>query len=74
MGMSRLNILGWTLMAVGFVVWGYGYLFQGSPPVVNWPHLAPHWVAEFIPNVEAEIGLAVMALAMIPSYWKSNSA
>ena len=72
--MSRLNMVGWALMTLGFALWGYGYLVTGHAPIVDWPNLAPSWIAEFIPNIEAEIGLVVMFLAMIPAYWKSNSA
>lgn len=70
--MSRLNMAGWAIMTGGFVVWGYGYFVSGHPPLVDWPGLAPHWIAEFLPNIEAEIGLVVMILAMIPAYWKAN--
>ena len=69
--MSRLNIFGWTLMAFGFVIWGYGYIVAGHAPLIDWPRLAPNWIAEFMPNLESEIGLATMIMAMVPAYWKT---
>ena len=61
-------------MTAGFAAWGYGDFVTGHPPIVDWPSLAPNWIAEFIPNLEAEIGLIIMILAMIPAYWRSNRA
>ena len=71
--MSRLNIFGWTLMAFGFVIWGYGYSVAGHAPLIDWRSLTPDWIAVFMPNLEAEIGLALMIAAMIPAYWKVNT-
>ena len=71
--MSRLNIFGWTLMTLGFVIWGYGYFVTGHAPLVDWPGLTPKWIAEFMPNLESEIGLATMIAAMVPAYWKTKT-
>jgi hypothetical protein len=29
----------------------------------------PKWVAEFLPNIESEIGMALMFAGMVPTYW-----
>jgi hypothetical protein len=70
--MSRLNIIGWMLMTVGFVIWGYGYFVTGHASLLDWSDLTPEWISEFIPNLEAEIGLAIMFGAMIPAYWRAK--
>ena len=71
--MSRLNIFGWTLMTFGLVIWGYGYIVAGHAPLIDWPRLTPKWIAAFMPNLEAEIGLATMMAAMVPAYWKAST-
>ena len=71
---SRLNIFGWTVMALGFIIWGYGYFVAGHAPLIDWARPTPEWIAAFMPNLEAEIGLAIMIAAMIPAYWQSNTS
>ena len=67
--MSRVNIVGWGLMTLGFVLWLYGYWVIGHPAVVDWPSLVPGWIADFLPNIEAEAGMGLMIVAMVPAYW-----
>ena len=69
MELSRLNILGWTLMGIGLVVWFYGYVATGHPPLVDWSSTFPEWISEFLPNLESEIGFAMMILGAVPAYW-----
>jgi hypothetical protein len=71
---SRLNIFGWVVMTAGLGVWAYGYFTPGHAPLVDWARLTPHWISEFIPNLESEIGLAAMILAMVPAYWPKAAA
>ena len=70
--MSRINIFGWIVMTLGFVIWGYGYLVAGHAQLIDWAKLTPAWVSAFMPNLEAEIGLATMVAATVPSYWKPS--
>ncbi len=67
--MSRLNIAGWIVMAVGGVVWLYGYLVTGHAPMVDWASTFPTWISEFLPNFEAEAGFAIMIIGAVPAYW-----
>jgi hypothetical protein len=30
---------------------------------------APWWIADFFPNIESEIGLALVYVGMVPIYW-----
>jgi hypothetical protein len=67
--MSRVNILGWVLMLAGCGLWAYGYFVTGHPSLVKWSDVLPGWLAEYVPNLEAEAGLAIMIVAMVPTYW-----
>ena len=60
---------GWTLMLAGIALWGYGYFVPGRPPLFDWNANAPWWIADFLPNIESEIGLVLVVAAMIPIYW-----
>jgi hypothetical protein len=70
--LSRSNILGWVLMIAGFVLWLYGYWATGHAALIDWASLVPNWIADFVPNVEAEAGLGIMIVAMIPAYWPKH--
>ena len=63
---------GWTLMLAGMALWGYGYLVPGTPPLFDWKEIAPWWIADFLPNIESEIGLVLVCAAMIPIYWPKH--
>ena len=65
---------GWTLMLAGMALWGYGYLAPGTPALFDWKAIAPWWIADFLPNIESEIGLVLVVAAMIPIYWPRRRA
>jgi hypothetical protein len=67
--MSKRVLFGWTLMLAGTVLWLYGYFFSGHPSLINWQADAPKWIAEFLPNIETEIGMILMFAGMVPAYW-----
>jgi hypothetical protein len=57
----------WSIAGLfGAALWTYGYFVVGHPPVIDWAGTTPWWIADFIPNMEAEIGLALSCLALIP--------
>jgi hypothetical protein len=66
-------IFGWILMLIGTALWVYGYFVTGHPTVVDWKAGTPNWIAEFLPNLESEIGMVLVFLAMIPIYWPAKS-
>ena len=70
--MSRINVLGWVSMIVGFALWAYGYFTTGHVALIDWKGLTPNWISEFMPNLEAEVGMGLMIVAMIPAYWPSQ--
>jgi len=47
----------------------YGYFVDGSVSLVNWANYLPDWGVDFIPNIEAEIGLSLSILGSIPVYY-----
>jgi hypothetical protein len=58
---------GWAIYAAGFAIWLFGYLSAGYAPLLDWNATTPWWISSFVPNVEAEIGLALMFASMIPT-------
>jgi hypothetical protein len=71
-GMRRIAITGWALSLVGFSVWLYGYFLSGHAALLDWAAYTPWWVADFLPNVEAEVGMALMCLGTGASYWPKS--
>ena len=63
------ELVGWIISIVGTVVWVYGYFTAGTPALIDWAAIAPSWIAEFLPNLESEIGFAIMIVGAIPMYW-----
>ena len=61
------KIFGWAIYAVGLAIWLFGYLSAGHAPLFDWNATTPWWISSFVPNVEAEIGLALMFASMIPT-------
>ena len=72
--MKRIAVTGWALQFVGLALWAYGYFVPGHPPLIDWQAKLPAWAADWIPNLEAELGLGLMLVAMIPMYWPSQQS
>ena len=62
-------IFGWVLMLLGTALWVTGYFVTGHPTVIDWKADTPRWIAEYLPNVESEIGMVLVFIAMVPIYW-----
>jgi hypothetical protein len=69
---SKAVIVGYTIFFVGTALWVYGYFATGNPPLIDWRAHAPWWIADFLPNIESEIGMALVFASMIPIYWPSR--
>jgi hypothetical protein len=50
----------------------FGYLSAGHAAEFDWDVIAPSWISSFVPNLEAEFGLALMFTSMIPIYWRAG--
>jgi hypothetical protein len=65
-------IVGWAIELMGTALWVYGYFVTGHPSLIDWHDITPSWFAEWLPNIEAEIGLALVLVGMVPIYWPSR--
>ncbi len=70
--MSKAGIIGWIVMLGGTALWIYGYFAIGNPSIIDWRAHAPWWIADYLPNLESEIGMVRVFASMIPIYWPSR--
>ena len=70
--MANVKGIGWAIYAAGFVIWLFGYVSTGHAAVFDWGGATPRWISSFVPNLEAELGLALMFASMIPIYWRAG--
>jgi len=68
-GMTKAAIIGWVIQSAGVAVCLYGYFSTGNPSIVDWHTIAPSWIADWLPNIQSEIGMTLMFAGMIPIYW-----
>jgi hypothetical protein len=66
---SNAVIIGWIISLVGMPLWLYGYVATGNPSLIDWLAYTPWWIADFLPNIESEIGMALVCAGMVPIYW-----
>jgi hypothetical protein len=64
-------IFAWLIYAAGFAIWLFGYLSAGHPPLFDWNAATPWLISSFVPNLEAELGLALMFAGAIPIYGRA---
>jgi hypothetical protein len=64
---ANAKVLGWLIYAAGVAIWLFGYLSAGHAPVFDWNAATPWWISSFVPNLEAELGLALMFASTIPT-------
>lgn len=67
--MTKTAIVGWIITLVGTAVWIYGCYVTGHPSLIDWQTHTPWWIADFLPNVESEVGLVLVCVGMVPMYW-----
>jgi hypothetical protein len=66
--LANAKSIGWAIYAAGFAIWLFGYLSAGHAPLFAWKAATPWWISSFVPNLEAELGLALMFASVIPIY------
>jgi len=69
---ERLNkpaILAWIISLAGMTLWLYGYVVTGNASLIDWRADTPWWIADFLPNIESEIGMAVVCVGSVLVYW-----
>jgi hypothetical protein len=67
--MTRPVVIGWIVSQSGTALWVYGYFATGNRSLVDWHANTLWWIADFLPNIESEIGLALAIIGMVPIYW-----
>jgi len=68
---SKPAIAGWIILIGGTILWIYGYFVTGHPPLIDWQARTPWWIADYLPNLESEIGMALVWASVVPMYWPS---
>jgi hypothetical protein len=71
--MSKTVIISYIVMFVGSILWLYGYFTTGNASLIDWRAHTPWFIADFLPNKEAEIGMALVFAGMVPIYWLSRA-
>jgi hypothetical protein len=66
---SKFDVTGWVLSAFGMALWLYGYFRIGHKALFDWHAFTPWWIADFLPNIEAELGIVLMLAGTVASYW-----
>jgi hypothetical protein len=69
--MANAKSIGWAIYSAGFVIWLFGYLSVGHASAFDWDAATPWWISSFVPNREAEFGLALTFVSMVPIYWRT---
>ena len=62
-------VTSWAAMIVGTALWGYGLFVTGTAPIIDWKSNAPWWIADYLPNMESELGLVLCCLGSLAPYW-----
>ena len=72
---SKVVLIGWAIELLGTAIWLYGWLTTGHPSFIRWHDFSPWWIADCLPNIESEIGMAMMIIGLVPIYWpRSNNS
>lgn len=61
--------IGWAATFVGCALWTYGYFTSGAPSMIDWSSFTPHWISDYLPNWQAEVGVALSIIGSIPVYY-----
>ena len=69
---NKLVLIGWIVSLAGIALWIYGYFAEGHPSVIDWHARTPWWIADALPNVESEVGLAASFIGTALIYWPTK--
>ena len=69
----KSTIAGWAISLAGTALWLYGYYATGHSSFIDWPVYTSRWIADLLPNSEAEIGMALICVGTTLTYWPSTS-
>ena len=69
MNMKYWTSMGWSSTLLGCALWTYGYFLGGSNSLVEWLAFIPYWIADYLPNWQAELGMGLALVGSIPLYY-----
>jgi len=72
MRMNKVTV-GWTVEIVGTALWLLGYFRPGTACLVDWKNITPWWIAEWLPSLQAEVGMALTLIGMTLIYWPARA-
>jgi len=67
--MNKVVVLGGIASLGGMVIWLWGYFTNGSASFIDWHNTVPWWIADYLPNIQAETGMVLMLIGMVAIYW-----
>jgi hypothetical protein len=67
MRLSKSVIIGYITSLAGTALWLYGYFEAGHPVLIDWHTYTPWWIADFLPNMESEIGMRLVFASTAPN-------
>lgn len=70
--MNKVTV-GWTIEIAGTALWLFGYFRPGTASLVDWKTLTPWWIAEWLPSLQAEVGMALIFIGMFVIYWPARA-
>ena len=70
--LSKPAIIGWVICLGGLGLWLFGYYVSGGSPLIDWQAHTPWWIADYLPNVNSEIGMALMFAGSALTCWPPN--
>jgi len=71
--MTKLKVIACFILGLGTAIWIYGYSFPtGNSSLVDWHAVSPWWIADFVRNMESEIGIALVFASIILLIWRAR--
>src|SRR4249920_502265 len=71
---TKTAITGWAIFLSGSAIWLYGYFITGHPSIIDWHAHTPWWIADFLPNLESELGILLCIAGIVPMYWPASES
>ena len=65
MPLSKAVIIAYIASLSGSALWLYGFFEAGHPALIDWHTYTPWWIADFLPSMESEIGMALVFVSPI---------
>ena len=74
LSVTKTAITGWVIFLSGSAIWLYGYFIAGHPSIIDWHARTPWWIADFLPNLESELGMLLCIAGIVPMYWPASES